>query len=79
MAQPPQLHFSVWHIHNSIHVSIIIIQDGEQRRGGKGVAGTFLNGPYTTAVSIVITQDGKCEGEWVWKALLIWPVQRHAL
>ena len=45
------------------------------------MAGTFLYGPYKTAVSIIIiaTEDGKCEGEWVWKALLIWPVQRHAL
>ena len=63
----------------AIHVSIIIIQDGKQHRGVEGVAGTFLYGPYTTAVSIKTTQDGKCEGEWVWKALLIWPVQRHAL
>ena len=32
----------------AIHVSIVIIQDGEQRRGGEGVAGTFLYRPYTT-------------------------------
>ena len=43
------------------------------------MAGTFLYGKYTTAVSIKTTQDGKCEGAWVWKALLIWPVQRQAL